>query len=178
MFRSALRFIAGAIVAIAVYVLLTPAYNVVLAVAAQPLVRIDSHLRHLELRAEERRIEGRGDEVRPDMPRAVIPADQLTYNIVLFAGLFATNRNVFRDRALRRLLIALLVLFATHVLAVVLSVESTYAAHIGEWSERNYSDGLQDFWSAAEYSYRLAGMFGIAFACWWLSEPFADKSRG
>jgi hypothetical protein len=84
---------------------------------------------------------------------------------------------VFRDRNFRRLLIALLILFATHVLAVAVAVESTYSTRIPEWSDQNYSGALQDFWSAAEYAYRLAGMFAIAFACWWLAKGEIEKLK-
>ena len=171
MLRSALRFIVGAIAAALLWYFLTPAYNSVLAIAAQPLVRIDPRLRHVELRGFGERIHGRGDDEHPEMPRALIPAAQLTYNFVLFGGLFATNRNVLRDRGFRRLAIALLILVATHVLAVAVAVEATYATRVGAWSEARYGPALQDFWAAFEYAYRLAGMFGIAFALWWFSDP-------
>ena len=167
----ALRFLIAAAVATFLWIAGTPFYNSVLAVASQPLLWVDGRVRGAEVRGFGDRIHARGGETRPEVPRVIIPAGELTYNIILFAGLFATNRDPFRNRGWRRLLIALAILFATHVLAVAVSLESTYATKLGAWSESNYSDGLQDFWSAAEYAYRLAGMFGIAFACWWLSVP-------
>lgn len=178
MLRSALKFIVAAAMATGLWLLLTPAYNNVIAIAAQPLVRIDPRLRYVEVRGADERIQGRGNDEHPEMPRVLIPAGELTYNFVLFAGLFATSPNLFRDRNFRRLLIAVLILFATHVLAVAAALESTYATRIAGWSDLHYSPALQDFWSATEYGYRLAGMFGIAFGCWWLSAPSTDqKSR-
>ena len=170
MLLSALKFVVAGTIATVLWLMLTPAYNKVIAIAAQPLLRIDPRLRHVEVRGADELIQGRGDDQRPDLPRVLIPANQLTYNFVLFAGLFATNANVLRDRNFKRLLIAILILFATHILAVSVAVESTYATKVVEWSDRNYSPVLQDFWSAAEYSYRLAGMFAIAFGCWWVSK--------
>ena len=169
MFLSALKFIAGGTIATVLWVLLTPAYNSVVAIAAQPLLRIDPRLRNVEVRGADTRIQGRGNDEHPEMPRVLIPAGELTYNFVLFAGLFATNPNLLRDRNFRRLLIAMLILFATHVLAVTVALESTYSTRVAGWSDVHYSPVLQDFWSAAEYAYRLAGMFAIAFGCWWIA---------
>ena len=175
MFRSALRFVAGAAAGSLVWLLLTPAYNSVLAFAAQPLLRIDPRLRGVEVRGLEDRVQARGGEERLGLPRVVIPAGQLTYNLVLFAGLFATERGLFRGRAFRRFLAALLALMATHVLAFVVSIEATFATRLGTWSDTNYSALLQDFWNSAEYAYRLAGMFAIAFGLWWVTDPSAFR---
>lgn len=171
MLRSALKFVVAAAVTTFLWIVATPAYNSVLAGGAQPLLWMDSRVRGADVEGMAERIHARGGARRPELPRVIIQADQLTYNVILFAGLYATNRNLFRNRAWRRLLIALAVLFATHILAVAVSLESTYATKLGEWSETNYGDNWQDFWTAAEYAYRLAGMFGIAFACWWLTVP-------
>ncbi|HVS30969.1 MAG TPA: hypothetical protein VMS98_05895 [Thermoanaerobaculia bacterium] len=167
----ALKFVVAAALTTFLWILASPPYNSVLAAASQPLLWLDGRLRGVEVRGMGDRIHARGGHSRPEIPRVIIPAVELTYNIVLFAGLFATNRDPLRNRGWRRLLIALAVLFATHILAVAVSIESAYATKLGAWSVRNYSERLQDFWAAVEYVYRLAGMFGISFACWWLSVP-------
>ena len=178
MFRSALRFLLGAAIASLAWALLSPWYNAAIGFAAQPLLRIDPRLRNAEVRHFDDRIQARGDEKQLDLPRVVIPANQLTYNFVLFAGLFATERGLFRKRGFRRFAIALLILIATHVLAVAISIECTYATRLGAWSDRNYGPLEQDIWNSADYAYRLAGMFAIAFGLWWLSDPSASrKSR-
>jgi hypothetical protein len=171
MLRNALRFAAGAALTTFLWIAAIPSYNSVLATAAEPLLWLDARVSGADVEEMGERIHARGGDRRPELPRVIIQADQLTYNVILFAGLYATNRNLFRHRAWRRLLIALAVLFATHILAVAVSLESTYATKLGDWSEKNYSDRWQDFWTAAEFAYRLAGMFGIAFACWWLTVP-------
>lgn len=132
-------------------------------------MRIDARLRNGETLAAGSKVIARGGEAEPDLPRIIIPADQLTYNIILLLGLFATNPRPFRDRGILRLGVALLILFVTHVLAVVVTVEATYATKLGPWSESHYGDLAQDFWAAVEYAYRLAGMFGVAFGCWWVT---------
>ncbi|HEU4522776.1 MAG TPA: hypothetical protein VFT12_12285 [Thermoanaerobaculia bacterium] len=148
-------------------------YNRVLAAAAEPLMRIDARLRHGEILAPDRRILARGGDRQPGLPAVIIPADQLTYNLILLAGLFATNPAPLRGRGLQRFAIALAVLFVTHVLAVVVSLELTYATRTGSFGERHYSALEQDWWTAVEYGYRLVGMFGIAFGCWWLTRVSA-----
>lgn len=163
MLRSALRFAAGAAIAVALWVWTVPAYNAILAVGAEPLMRIDARLRKGEVLAAGRHVNARGSDAQPDLPRVIVPADQLTYNFILMAGLFAME-----PKSVRRLPLALAILFATHVLALVVSIESTYATKLGPWSESHYGPLEQDIWTATEYAYRLAGMFGIAFGLWWV----------
>jgi hypothetical protein len=173
---SALKFAAGAALGIVLWIYATPSYNRVLAACAGPVMRIDSRLRNAELVPNGRRVVGRGNSAGPGVPAVLIPADQLTYNVVLLLGLFATDRAVFRDRSLRRFLLALAIVFISHVLALVVSLELTYATRTGDWGTSRYSPLAQDFWSAVEYGYRLFGMFAIAFACWWLTRE--KKSNG
>jgi hypothetical protein len=66
-------------------------------------------------------------------------------------------------------LVSNLVVIVLHVIAVLLSVESTYAVQMGAWSNAHYGEAGYYFWMYAEIFYRLVGMFGAVFACWWLS---------
>ncbi len=156
-----LRFAAAFIIGIALWWYVTPLYNVLLAETAERLVQLDSRLSQVNLTADGREI------IVTNVPKGRIPADQLTYNLVLFLALYATipllkrTYNVFA--------VCLVILVLTHILAVALSVEATYATTFGDWSETRYGDNEQDFWTAAEYLYRLAGMFGISFALWWVA---------
>jgi hypothetical protein len=175
--RNALRFGAGAALGLLLWLFATPAYNRVLATAAG-VIRIDPRFRDVRLAAAGRVIEVR----RPAMPAQSVPADQLTYNIALLLGLFATNARIFTDRNMRPLFVSLLILAATHWLALVVTIESGHAQRLGEWSEAHYSRGEAYVWALGEYFYRLVGMFAIAFACWWLSSdgsaPAAGHRRG
>ena len=170
MLRSALRFIIAAAVALAVWWYGTPAYDAMLARAATVL--------HFDRRFADVQIvpAGRAIEVRDGVPPLSIPADQLTYNFILLAGLFAMNRN------LRQFILCAVILAITHWLAFVCSVESSYAQRFGDWSAAHYGDAERYVWALLEYFYRLVGMFGIAFACWWVtakqSAPAAGRRRG
>lgn len=136
--------------------LATPPYDAALSAGAELLLRADARLEPVTLVAN-----GRIVNVRTNLP-AVIPADQLTYNVVLFAALAA-----MRPMTKRGFAIAVAVLALTHLIALVVAVESTYATRMGEWSADHYSLTEQRLWLDAEFFYRLAGMFAIAFGCWW-----------
>jgi hypothetical protein len=177
MLRSALRFIAGAIVGTLLWSWCGDAYHAVIARAAEPVVNIDARLRHAEVRGAGPKVNARGNEVEPSLPRVIVPADQLTYNVILFLALFAMNKRLFRKDSLRRLAIALVVLFGVHVLALAVSIEATYASRVPGWSDARYGGMEQDFWTAAEYAYRLAGMAAVAFGCWWMTLSGPSEGR-
>jgi len=164
MWPRVLRFVVGLIVAAVVWYNLTPLYDGFLAAAATPLVKIDPRLRGAHLAAADRII-----KVTGSVPAANIPADQLTYNVILLVALFASNRKPLRDRNVVALLVSMLIVVVLHVFAVLLSVESTYAVQMGAWSEAHYGTAGYFFWMYAEIFYRLVGMFGVVFVCWWLT---------
>jgi hypothetical protein len=171
----ALRFIAGAAAGFLVWWYGTLFYDGALAAAAEQLLRFDQRLCNAHLIADERKI-----EAIPHLcvgPKVTIPADQLTYNVILLTALFA-----MRWRSIASFLASLFVVAMTHVLSVVLSLESTYAGRMGTWSESHYSELEAHIWVAAEFWWRLVGMFAIVFACWWLTQapifPTARASGG
>lgn len=169
----ALRFIASFLAGIALWWKATPLYNRLLcAVAEQPL-HIDRRFAGALLVALERTV--RVTSATTDLPMAYIPADLLTYNIILLFALFAINDRPLRLPNLRALAISLVVLFAAHVAGLLISVESTYALRMGTWSSVHYSDFGQDVWLGLELFYRIVGMFGVAFACWWVARSRAAQ---
>jgi len=108
------------------------------------------------------------------LPVANIPADLLTYNVILLLALFATNDRPWRWKNVKGVAISLAVLFLAHVIGLFISVESTYALRMGEWSTAHYSSVAQDVWLALELFYRVVGMFGVAFACWFILSGAQD----
>ena len=164
MWPRVLRFVVGFAVAAAVWYNLTPAYDRLIAAAATPLLKIDPRFRAAHLAAA-----GRIIKVTGGVPAADIPADELTYNVILLVALFASNRRPLRDRNVVAFLVSNLIVVALHVIAVLLSVESTYAVRMGAWSEAHYGAAGYYFWLYAEIFYRLVGMFGAVFVCWWIS---------
>ena len=164
MWPRVLRFAIALVAAALVWYNLTPLYDGLIAGAAAPLLKIDPRFRAARLAAVDRII-----RVTGGVPAAEIPADQLTYNVILLVALFASNRRPLRDRNVVAFLVSNLIIVVLHVFAVLLSVESTYAAHMGGWSAAHYGSAGYYFWLYAEIFYRLVGMFGAVFACWWVS---------
>jgi hypothetical protein len=132
----ALRFIAGAAIAFAIWWYATPAYN-------DFLCRV-LHIFGMFVEAAGRSITA----MRAGFTSAHISADQLTYNVVLFAGLVAA-----RPPRILRLIAATTILLAIHPLAVAVNVEAAFTKN--------------EFWIALDFLYRIGGMFAIAFACWY-----------
>jgi hypothetical protein len=167
----ALRFLAGAVVGFLFWWYATLFYDGALAFVAERILQLDQRLCNAHLVAEERKV-----EVTPHLcvgPKAIIPADQLTYNLILFTALFA-----MRFRSFSSFFGCLLVLVISHVLSVAVSVEATYAGHMGAWSDRHYGGLEQDVWTALEFWWRLAGMFALVFVLWWLTlEPIYQLPR-
>jgi hypothetical protein len=158
--RRVFSFIAGAAVAIAIWWYATPAYDAVLC----------SALRFSGIAAEPL---GRAVTVtRAGAPSIQVAADQLTYNIILFAGLVAAM-----PPRIWRGIVAFIVLCIVHAIALYTTIEATYALRAGAYSESHYSSLAQDFWNSADFLYRIGGMFALAFVCWYAATPGARELR-
>ena len=164
MLLRALRFLAGLAVGVWIWWAATPAYNHLLAPATQLLLHADRRLAAAELLPQERKVFVTSST---PLPTATLPAEQLTYNIILLLALFASNDRAWRMTNLRGLAIALVILFASHCIGLVISIESTYAVRQGVWSEQNSGDSAANFWLTTELVFRIVGMFGVVFASWW-----------
>lgn len=144
-------------------------YNGALSFAAERLLQVDHRLCGPHLVADDRKV-----DVAPRdcvVPTATIPADQLTYNMILLAALFA-----MRFRSALSFFASVVALVITHVFSLALSVESTYARLL-----KTFSPLETDIWTGAEFWWRLAGMFAFVFVCWWLtleSTPRNSPSTG
>lgn len=174
MLRNALRFAAGLILGAALWWYATPAYNRFLAFAAQPLVHLDHRYAQATLAASGRWIQVAGAAIPP----ARIPVDQYTASMVLLIALFAMRQDLFRDRWIRSFSVSALIVVAMQIISVMVGTEATYAVRLPAWGDVHYSGVEQDLWQAAEFVYRIGGMFAVAFACYWVtSEEPADATR-
>jgi hypothetical protein len=158
MLLRALRFVAGLALGVWIWWTAAPAYNRILAPATQLLVHVDRRLADAVLVPQERRIFVTS---ATPLPTATMPADQLTYNIILLLALFAMNDRPWRLANIRGLAIALVILFLSHGIGLLISIESTYAVRQGVWSEQHYSDAAANFWLTSELVFR------VVFASWW-----------
>lgn len=176
MWLRVLRFIVALVAAAVVWYHLTPFYDRFVAAAASPLIRIDRRFCDTRVFAADRIISVRAKEKRSELPPADIPADQLTYNVILLAALFASNRKPVSDRNVVAFLTSTAIVVVFHVVAVLLSVESTYAVRMNEWSSAHYGTVARYFWLYAEIFYRLVGMFAVVFICWWMGSATMKRA--
>ena len=165
--RRVAQFILGLVVGTLLWSWAADSYDILLARAAQPIVRIDARFRDADVLARGDRIDVVSD--RGVFPPVNIPAPQLTFNVILLIALFASNRRPFSDRNLRAFAVSLLIILLLHVPALFITIESTYAAQLGQWSDAHYGSASASAWLMAELVWRLAGMFGVAFGCWWVT---------
>jgi len=155
MLRNALRFVAGAVAGALLWWYAAPAYDAFVADAAARLLHLDRRL--FDLDAAER---GRWVLLRSAsgaFRTATVPADQLTYNVILFVALLATVRRPWW----RRMAVAVIVLFVSHVLTFAVAAESLYA------SGRDPTSFEANVWLMAALFFRVVGMLAVAFGCWW-----------
>jgi hypothetical protein len=164
MLLRALRFLAGLALGVWIWWAAMPAYNHVLSPATQLLLHVDRRLADAVLVPQERKI---FITSATPLPTATMPTDQLTYNVILMLALFAMNDRPWRVANVRRLAIALVILFVSHCVGLIISIESTYAMRQGAWSDQHYGDAAANFWLTAELVFRIVGMFGVVFASWW-----------
>jgi hypothetical protein len=163
MLIRALRCLAGAAAGFLLWWYATPVYNDALGAAAAQILQIDRRLCGPRADSVDRNV-----FVQPRLcvaPNATIPADQLTYNIILLAALFAMG-----GRRVLAFIVSCLVVILSHVLSLAVSIESTYANANGAWSEQHYRAFERQFWLSTEFFWRLVGMFAIVFACWWIAQ--------
>ncbi|MDX1583082.1 MAG: hypothetical protein R3338_05705 [Thermoanaerobaculia bacterium] len=103
----------------------------------------------------------------PESPRPGVATRDLTFNVVLLCALFALSRKTFSNSNVAGFGLAMIVLWLTHILAVVVRVKKIYAFQLGEWSMVHYGDLSRNVWGSLDHFYRVIGMFAVAFVLWW-----------
>ncbi len=174
-----LRFTAGLVPGILFWLLISPPLTQLLAVATRPLIGLDSRFHNFELTAHGTSVtmEAPGEFI----PSASFPVDQLTYPMILLIALFTSNAQPWRLRNMAAAMGSLAFFIMLQPLAVLITVESSYAVFAGRWGEEHYGKVAANVWLFLQMFWRLIGMFAVVFACWWLartSERFGEKRVG
>jgi hypothetical protein len=172
--KGATGFIAG----FALWWALSAPYARLLAAVSESLIRAVERPPVTRLIADGSELTIDRDDFPRASPRPGLLLMDLTANIILLATLFAVARHPLSDRNVRGLVLASLSLVVVHVAAVVVNVQSIYALRLGPWSARNYGPVARNFWGAAAHFYSIVGVFGAAFALWWLFRPSVDEAVG
>ena len=182
--RLAARALAGFAAGLAIWLLLTPLYDRVIARGAEATLRAFERPAVTRLRLQEDHyVTVDRSDFDPRSQRPAIPLRDLTFNFVLLAALFATPKRPFSDRNIAGFLISCVLLGLTHIGATITEVMSIYVAKLGLWSTVHYGSLSRTFWGVANHFYRLVLMYAIAFALWWIfrgndgEKPKVRKSR-
>jgi len=168
MLSRAARFIAGFVVATLVWLWISPLLARGMAATTQPLLHLDSLFRDAQLSSSESMVSV--DAPHGTFPQTKYPADQLTFNLILLVALFASNKRPWRDRNILAFLVSLAIVLALQPLALLVTIE-TYYADFTKWGEAQYCNIAANVWLVLQMFWRLVGMFGVVFACWWVAPP-------
>ncbi|HEX8173091.1 MAG TPA: hypothetical protein VF824_21330 [Thermoanaerobaculia bacterium] len=166
MFPRLAKFAVALVAGIAVWMALAAPLTHFIAWSAAPLLHLDERFRDALLTPGGTVITMKSPVNA--FPGATFPGDQLTFNLILLIALFGSNRNAFRDRNIAAFAVSLLLLLLTYPLSFVTMAEAYYAMHTGAWGEVRYGELAGNAWLAAEMFWRLVGMFGLVFGCWWI----------
>jgi hypothetical protein len=166
MLSRAARFIAGFVVATIIWLWVSPFLASGMAAATEPLLHLDSRFRDAQLSASESAVSV--DAPHGTFPQTKYPADQLTFNLILLVALFASNKKPWRDRNIIAFAISLAIVLALQPLSLLVTIE-TYYADFTKWGETQYGNVAANVWLVLQMFWRLVGMFGVVFACWWVA---------
>jgi hypothetical protein len=174
---AALRLALGFATGLFLWFAFSAPYEHAVAVAAQELLRAFERPAVTTLAASNGEIRVDRTDFPPSSPRPGLPAQDLHFNFVLLAALFALGRNPLAGQNLARFCLAAAALFAIHVIALVFQVESLYATQLGPWSQAHYGAFARNLWAAGFHFYQVAGRFAAPFALWWgLGAPLTPPS--
>lgn len=185
MFRLLLRGLVGFALGFALWAGLTEPYNRLVAVSAEGVVRLFEVPNRTELRADGKQVVIYRSDVPAGSKRPGIPLHDLTFNVILLTVLFALDRRPFSNRNVGMYVVSLLILFPTHVFALIAWVQDLYASGFGGAISARYSDLEKSVWTNSILFYRVVGQFGIPLILRWSltpegsdADPSAPVSRG
>jgi len=92
----------------------------------------------------------------------------LTGNLVFLLALLWATPGETTGRSLSRATAAVLLLFASQALHLVLAVETTWATDLGAWSEYAYPRWQREAFAAGRYFFDIAGKFALPPFLWGL----------
>ena len=90
----------------------------------------------------------------------------MTANLAMLLALWGATPGAASGRVALRGLGCTLVLFASHVLHVVLTVEATWATKLGAWSEWHYPRWQRELFATGNYFFDIVLKYALPFALW------------
>jgi hypothetical protein len=165
--RVGWRILGGFLAGLAFWLALSRPYERILAAGAEFLIRAFESPAATRLEARPGEFVVRRSDWPPASPSPGLPADDLHFNFVLLAALFAAGGGAWRSGRVAAFGVACAVLFLVHLTALVFEVHAVYATRLGEWSQTHYGPFARNFWAAGYHFYVIAGRFAAPFVIWW-----------
>lgn len=167
--RIVLKALGGFVTGLVLWTALSPLYTRATAAGAEWLLRSFEKPAVTRLvPVENNYVTVERSDFAPGSKRPGLPVSDLTFNFLLLTALFAATPKIFTDRNVGGFVGASVVMFLTHVLALVANVMSVYTNQLGLWSRVNYGEISRNFWGVVNHSYRLVLMYAVAFGLWWI----------
>jgi len=154
------------VVALALWALARPAYDRFLCRATRTLARaLESPPAALVVRDGDHALLGRSD-LAPDAAKLRVSLTQVHFNLVPFLALTLALPGALAGGRWRRLLVALAVFAASHVLALFFQLRGHYALSLGAWSLANVSPLERDLVGTTRLFFDIVVTFGLPFVAW------------
>lgn len=157
--------------AVAIWVVAKPLYNPLLCAAAQGVARFGEFPpASLVVHQGNHALLGRSD-MRSNSEWLEFPLAQIDFNLVPFLALVFALPGWLAGRAWRRLLVALGVLAASHVLGLVWQIKALEALSMGPWSRATYSDLARNVYGTLRYFFDIPVTFALPLVLWVAAYP-------
>jgi hypothetical protein len=152
--------------ALVLWTLARPAYDRFLCGATRALARaVESPPAALVVRDGDHALLGRSD-LAPDAAKLRVSLTQVHFNLVPFLALTLALPGALAGGRWRRLLVALAVFAASHVLALFFQLLGHYALSLGAWSLANVSPLERNVVGTARLFFDIVVAFGLPFVAW------------
>jgi hypothetical protein len=172
--RFALAVVLWLLPATAVWVLLTPFYNLFLVHAGERLVRLGERpaVTSVELDRGHQAVITRSDSRAGGRLPYKLRVTDLHFPLVLLLALFLAVPGVPARERLRNLGYALLIAVGFHLLDLFFWVKFAYATQLGEWSLRRYGPFARNFWGMGKHLLDLPVKLALPLLLWcWFYLP-------
>ena len=90
----------------------------------------------------------------------------MTANLALLLALWWATPGAASVPLLRRGAACIALLFASHVIHVMLTVEATWATKLGAWSEWHYPRWQRELFATGNYFFDIVLKYALPFALW------------
>jgi hypothetical protein len=152
--------------AIAIWFAVRPVYNPALCASAQWLARFGEFpAASLVVQQGNDALLGRSD-MRATSEWLKFPLTQIDFNLVPFLALVFALPGWLAGRGWRRLLAALGVLAASHVLGLVWQIKALEALSMGPWSRATYSGLARNAYGTLRYFFDIPVTFALPLVLW------------